>query len=225
MNQQDSPSSSHNPRHRLVGALVLLALAVIIVPMVLDFRSDYEGGIQESNLPPKPEDFHVEVLPLPVPGDAAVAPVPAPPPPMVQQRAAPPSAAAAKAAPKSVPKQVPKSASQPASGKTSVPEAKKPVPPPPAQQGQAPRPAPPTANWAVQVGSFASAKNARALRDRLQDQGFGALVDEVQVDGQPVYRVLAGPLPDKKRAEAQRRRLQSQAGLKGIVMRYEAFGR
>ncbi|MFQ5488239.1 MAG: SPOR domain-containing protein [Gammaproteobacteria bacterium] len=219
MTQQDSHASPHNPRHRLVGALVLLALAVIFVPMVLDFRSDYEGGIRESNLPPKPKDFHVEVLPLPLPGDAAVAPVPAPPPVTVREQ---------RAAHKS------KAASQPVPDAASPPVMEKPAPPPRQQKRPAPRPVPPVPaaqnaspapGWVVQVGSFSSAKNAGALRDRLQDQGFDALVDEVRVAGQPAYRVLVGPLPDKSRAEAQRSRLQKQARLKGIVIRYEGYER
>ncbi len=219
MTQQDSHAPSHNPRHRLVGALVLLALAVIFVPMVLDFRSDYQGGIRESNLPPKPGDFQVEVLPLPLPGDAAVAPVPAPPPAMLreqgagQQPAAKPQAAS-DAASLSV---TDESALPP---REQEPPAPRPVPPAPAAQETSP-----TSAWVVQVGSFSSARNARALRDRLQDQGFDALVEEVRVTGQPAYRVLVGPLPDKTRAEVQRSRLQKQARLKGIVMRYQGYER
>ncbi len=52
------------PAQRIVGALVLLALAVIIIPMVLDFRKGYDVTIDKTNIPPKPDDFRVEVLPL-----------------------------------------------------------------------------------------------------------------------------------------------------------------
>jgi len=60
-----SPPGSDNAdskiKQRLVGAAVLIALAVIIVPMILDFRKDYDHVIKGTNIPPKPDDFHVEV--------------------------------------------------------------------------------------------------------------------------------------------------------------------
>ena len=49
-------------KQRLVGAMVLIALVVIFVPMVLDFRQNSDKVISGSNMPPQPEDFNIEVL-------------------------------------------------------------------------------------------------------------------------------------------------------------------
>ncbi len=73
----DDTQPPYNPRHRLVGALVLLALAVIFLPVVLDFRGEFEERMDADAIPPKPDDFKVEILPLEPPPEATVPP-PAP---------------------------------------------------------------------------------------------------------------------------------------------------
>lgn len=55
-------------KRRLVGAVVLVSLAVIFLPMLLEERQGREVRIETSNIPPKPEvdeEFHSRVLPLP----------------------------------------------------------------------------------------------------------------------------------------------------------------
>lgn len=68
--QQEGQRS--NPRHRLVGALVLIALAVILVPLVLDFRAERLQPTGSDNIPEKPRDFRIEEVPLIAPGEPAV---------------------------------------------------------------------------------------------------------------------------------------------------------
>ncbi len=53
--------------HRLVGALVLVALAVIVLPMILDFRVDYDTAITRSNIPERPAGLRMEEIPLQAP--------------------------------------------------------------------------------------------------------------------------------------------------------------
>jgi len=55
-------------KRRLVGAGVLVSLAVIFLPMLLEDRQGHEVRIETSNIPVKPEvdqEFHSRVLPLP----------------------------------------------------------------------------------------------------------------------------------------------------------------
>lgn len=61
-----------NLTHRLVGALVLIALAVILVPLVLDFNAGQLRTSGRDNIPEKPRDFRVEEVPLIAPGGSAV---------------------------------------------------------------------------------------------------------------------------------------------------------
>jgi len=66
----NSEAEDNKFKQRLVGALVLIALAVIIIPMFLDFRKDYGRVIRGSNIPPKPDDFHTEVIAITPPEEA-----------------------------------------------------------------------------------------------------------------------------------------------------------
>lgn len=50
--------------HRLVGAAVLAALAVILVPMLVDFSDDDGATITRSNIPERPSGFRVEEIAL-----------------------------------------------------------------------------------------------------------------------------------------------------------------
>ncbi|MCC6206642.1 MAG: SPOR domain-containing protein [Gammaproteobacteria bacterium] len=59
-----------NLQHRLVGALVLIALAVIVVPLVLDFDAEQLHLSARDNIPEQPRDFHIEEVPLATSGDA-----------------------------------------------------------------------------------------------------------------------------------------------------------
>jgi DedD protein len=73
-------------KRRLVGAFVLVSLAVIFLPMLLERPEGPEVRIDKSNLPPPPAPaggFQSNVMPLPddeplIPPARAVAPPPAP---------------------------------------------------------------------------------------------------------------------------------------------------
>jgi DedD protein len=57
-------------KHRLIGAVVLISLAVIFVPMLLDVNDESGQVIRGTNIPPEPE---YEFSPLNVPNKPAVA--------------------------------------------------------------------------------------------------------------------------------------------------------
>jgi rare lipoprotein A len=72
-----------------------------------------------------------------------------------------------------------------------------------------------TEPWFIQAGTFASRANAEALRHR-----FGAArtrVEETDVRGQTMYRVLIGPWPGRHEAERQRSTLAGQ-GLRDAIL-------
>src|SRR3972149_4777744 len=71
----NSENGENKIKQRLVGALGLIALAVIIIPLILDFRKDYGTVIKGTNIPPKPDDFRVEVVPIQPPQGATTPPV------------------------------------------------------------------------------------------------------------------------------------------------------
>lgn len=190
-------------KKRLVGAIVLVALAVIFVPMLLE--GDKRSGIPMfgSNVPEPPESRVGMVdIPLQVPPPPAYAPV-------VVERELPPEPAPA-AAPEPVPAPV------------ATPAA--PPPPKPAAPVQPVKPADvvtakPAAgeSWAVQVGSFSEQANAIRLRDSLRGKGYPAYVEQVKLASGTSYRVRVGPTLSRTDAEAIQAKL-AKFDQRGIVV-------
>lgn len=197
-------------KQRLVGAAVLVALAVIVVPIVLNFGHEREWWGQRSSVPePPPQGFVTRVLPLEQWGrqaesdlanGAAVLDRPAQPP---VTKDAPPATAS--------------SAKTPAP-KTAAPPPASTVPPAPS----APTPAAPAAagEWAIQLASFSSKKNADDLTAFLVQKGFRAFVEQGGQGGDKVYRVRIGPEKERERADALRERVERETQLRAIVLRY-----
>ncbi len=181
-----------NPRlkQRLVGAVVLVALAVIFVPMLLD-GDDSTMPAFGSNIPAKP-GYHFEPLDIPPREPAPLAPKPA----VIEREDAPPVMTGPVAEVKSDPPV----------------EAEEKVTVEPDNTGT-------MQAWAVQVGSFSSTKNALRLRDRLRVEGFDAFVEELKSGGDSVYRVRIGPEASRERAEALKQRLVAkEPTLPALVM-------
>ena len=80
--------------------------------------------------------------------------------------------------------------------------------------------APAGGGWMVQLGSFAKSENARALRKRLQARGYPAFVESGSSAGDALSRVFVGPVPDRKQAQDSAAKLRREMGLEGIVMPY-----
>jgi DedD protein len=190
-------------KQRLVGAIVLISLAVIFIPFILEGPDDeWSPGTQDIPEPPR-IDYQAEVeLPLPEPvgtppEEAAQQPVePAIPGP------APGAGVAETPAPQSVPAE--------------------PQSPPPAPPAAARNAAETADKWVVQVGSFSQQLNARGLRDRLEKAGYPCYLQEINAAGAPAWRVLVGPYESRTQAERQQERISREQHLKGLVTRDQA---
>ncbi len=122
------------------------------------------------------------------------------------------------------------SPSDAASGPAAPAEERAPVlaPAPAAKAPAAPAPTPAKASggsaasskpaaggrFAVQLGSFAKAENARGLRDKLVARGYTAFVE---TEGS-ISRVYVGPQPSRAEAERMVKKLLAETKLKGIVV-------
>lgn len=106
---------------------------------------------------------------------------------------------------------------KPAPAKTEpakpVATAPKPEPaktePKPAPTPVAPKPAVSATGFAVQMGAFADAAQATALRDSLRAKGFSAFVDRVNTDNGTLNRVRVGPVATREAADALKAKLGS----------------
>jgi DedD protein len=205
-------------KQRLIGAAVLIALAVIFVPMFLSGSPPKTDTVTESlAIPPAPErEFQTRVVPAE--GGRSTTPTPAPPPPTGDgDRVATVDAAAN-----------PRNAAEVPYSQTPVPAAATPTvatasPVDTATSRPAAQPAAPAASgtgrYAVHLGIFANAANADALVASAKKQGLVAYTESADVDGKPATRVRLGPYEDRSTAEAARLKLQkADAKLKGSIV-------
>jgi len=216
MAERKSAEEEFNPRHRIVGAVILVALAVIFLPMLLsdhppEPRTTIPGAM------PTPESRSAVVPGAPVP-DAARAPdgepaaagmrsVTIPVEPAGKAAPVPPSAPSApptaeKAAPeKPVPAEPP---TPPKAAKSTPPASSKPAP---VSKGK----------WIVQMGVFSQMENAQRLQSKLRQKGYSAVLDPPRPAAGAPVRVEVGPYRDEAAAHAAATRLQGEFGIKGIV--------
>ena len=80
--------------------------------------------------------------------------------------------------------------------------------------------APATDGWMVQLGSFAKSENALALRKRLRDSGYPAFVESGPSAQGAVSRVFIGPMSDRRQAKDSAAKLRREMALEGIVVPY-----
>lgn len=193
-------------RERLVGALVLVAIVVLLVPAILTGR----GG-QQAEVPAQPTR-RVEI-PLVDDRQAAeeqvLVPEPVADPPVQAARPPPQAQAAAKPAPEETPAAPP----------VAAPRAE--APRPAAREPEAPRPvtAAPAAAWAVQLGAFSNRAKAEQLVTELKKRRYAAFMLEYRASGQVLYRVRVGPEQDRSRAEEIATRL-AKDGFQPVVARH-----
>jgi DedD protein len=177
-------------KRRLTGAIVLVSLAVIFIPMLLDGRSvdkQLETGIPKRDTGPFDEQL-AQARPEPIVPIGAELATPDP---------APAADVAQSEAPVPPPPQVrPEPAAEPA-----------PV-------------APTLHGWVIQVASFSKADNADEVAGRLRSAGFDTRIEKAQVKGRTVYRVQVVPEADKMRAEALLKRIRSTVQLEGKLLAY-----
>jgi DedD protein len=191
-------------KERLTGAIILVALIVLLVPALLTgpLRPAARGAAAPAEEPPL-RTYTIDLADNARPGATAVrSPAPAPPP-VAAPAASPPKAA------------------QPPPAQTT-PIA--PVPAPAATHRATPTPAPaaratpatPRAGWTVQLGSFAHQANAEHLAAQLRQRGFQVGVSRATT-GRRLYRVRAGPVSNRTEAERLAAKLRS-SGYRGAVV-------
>jgi DedD protein len=200
----------HSLKQRLVGAAVLVGLAVIFVPMLIERSPIETPRIEESNIPPAPAqqsgEFTSKIVPLePV---EPVTPV------------VPPSAGQAidAVAPATGGTTEPPAGSGRQGAVPEVPAAALGAAEEPAQTGTEQRAS--VNAWVIQLGSFASEQNARDLEARLQKEGYAAFVEKIGAGEEQKYRVRVGPELIRAKADQARDKLEKDLNLKGIVVRY-----
>jgi DedD protein len=204
-------------KQRLIGGIVIIALAVIFIPMLLE-GPDKEISPGTQNMPPPPAiDYQTEVE-LPVPAATPESAEPAETPDAATAPEQDVSALQETAVPPAEPAPAPVKPVE----KAATPPAPKPVvakqPPPPEKAAPRTVSAADQGGWVLQVGSFTQEANAQGLRDRLKKAGYQASVQVAKGADGSIHRVLIGPVSDRPRAEKLRDKLAREQKLTAMVM-------
>jgi DedD protein len=203
-------------KQRLVGASVMVGLAVIIIPAWLEHETPAPAPVVQRDMAPMPA---TELPRMP----ATINPV------VEDEISSGLEASSADLAKRISPLQAPvpepaalgdagtKSAfvSDPAKAQEIAPQAAllAPASKPPA--------AGPTGghDWVIQLGSFASRENAESLHAKLRKAGFEAFVAPLDARGKRSYRVRVGRRTNRQEAERLHARLTQELGYSGLVVK------
>jgi DedD protein len=203
-------------KQRMVGALVLVALAVIFLPMLFSRQDEQrQVSVQAPAAPQAPTVPQVQVEPVVVPEPQSLPQEPVPSDDEIAQQQAP-STPIAPSVPVT-PVTAPVVASKPAAPK---PVAAQPVAPANARPdvGQSRVDANGlSVSWSVQLASLTSRESAESLQKTLRSQGYNAYIRSA--DGK--NRVFVGPLIERAEADRLRDLLGRQQNLKGFVVRFQ----
>jgi DedD protein len=186
-------------KQRLTGAIILVALFVLLVPELLTgpkspttpATPEEEGlrqytidlsatnpGATSASAPqvslPATTPAQTPATPVPVPVPAPAAPTPAP----AEDNDASPAVSAS-------PVPTPSPAANPAPSATTPRDVR-----------------PPSGSFVVQLGSFGSRQNAERLVRDMTAKGFTTFIAPITTNGRELYRVRVGPTRDRASAEA-----------------------
>jgi DedD protein len=194
-----------NIKNRLVGIIVVFALAVIFLPMILD-----GSGVRKDKfdivIPPQPEvddnaDLDAKIIELNSRVDAI---------PELQQRFVDEASSE---------NQVQRSTSK-SEDSTKVRAKAEPIPPP-----QPKTPAAPASggdSWVLQVGSFQDRGKALTQRDLLRKSNIAAVfIEKFNVNNKPSYRVRLGPFINREQTRVAQNKIKAKHDIDGIIMKYE----
>ncbi len=184
-------------KERIVGAIVLVAVVVLVVPVFLDGPPS-EGEIISERVPlPGQSEQKIQTVVLDRDRDEPV--------PVQASNSARPDTRQTAA---TTPPPQPPAQRREAEAKLQPERA---TATPVQAAGSA------TGMWAVQLGSFANQQNAEKLAADLRKQGFAAFLSQLSTSSGQLHRVRIGPQKDRESAEAMAARLQ-KAGHTGQVL-------
>lgn len=188
-------------KQRIVGALVLVALAVIFLPMLLTREDELRHvRVEAPPMPPMPTLPDIRTTPVTVPEPLPDEPVPAEPAAPISSLPLP--APTVSVAPRAVPTPAPKA--EPVSPVRRTPEAR-------LDANSLP------VTWSVQLASLSNRANAMTLQKTLRGQGYNAYVRVFEGKN----RVFVGPVIERAEANRLRDQLRRQHKLDGIVVRFQ----
>jgi DedD protein len=190
-------------KERLVGAAVLVAIAVIFIPIVLN-DSPVTESISGSNIPEKPEtNFNSRIIPVIENDEKALLNT-------IESRSVGSEENQNKNEQDIVAEKVvsdnDKIADDISAKKEAIEDEVK------VDVG--------LSAWIVQLGSFTDEDNAQSLNEKLRKAGYPAFVEPLKKNGKISYRVRVGPEIKRSEADLLLKNLKDKMNLDGIVVNY-----
>ena len=193
-------------KQRLVGASVLIALAVVVLPMLLSGQADNQQETRSIEVPPKPSELSFETRRFPV-GDQPVGQ-----PSVVRS----PEQATEQATEEDPVQQATGDSGVPAD--QDAPVADTPAPTPVTPEVSSPDPEPATTGdeplrpgrYLVQVASFSTTSNANRLGERLRQDGLDVMMDTIEAEVGTLHRVRVGPFDGLEAANEAMNRIRAR---------------
>ncbi|MEN5108525.1 SPOR domain-containing protein [Pseudomonas sp. TWI672] len=205
-------------KQRMVGALVLVALAVIFLPMLFTREDEMrQVRVEAPQAPAMPSLPEVKVEPVAVPEPQPLPQEPQQAPVVVNESSAPVATPSQPITP---------------SPQTQAQVQPKPQAPVPASKAQVQPAAAPAASatapskidvnglpvsWSIQLASLSNRAGAENLQKTLRSQGYNAYIRSAG----GMNRVYVGPLIERAEAERLRDAINRQQKLKGFVIRFQ----
>lgn len=199
-------------KQRLIGAAVIIALAVIFVPMILDGSGRQESVAINMEVPPEPTFTFESELPDPKQLDELPAIDPSVDPLINNiEEKTPEQIVAPETVEEATPVETESKSTVAATTQTT--EEKK------SQVVEATenhiKTNPALSAWAVQVAAFGEKSKALALQEKLIASKISAFTEQSGKGGKVIYRVKVGPELKRENAEKLRDKIEKEHGLKG----------
>jgi DedD protein len=197
-------------KQRLIGAAVIIALAVIFVPMILDGSGRRESTAMNMEVPPEPTFSFESELPDPKKLDEL--------PPIAKSTESSEASKQEEAKPMTAEK--PQKTEIKSEDKTEVATATQTTKPTSkitvveATENHI-KTNPALNAWAVQVAAFGEKSKALALQEKLLASKLSAFTEQSGSGNKLVYRVKVGPELERENADKLRDKIEREYGLKG----------
>ncbi|UZJ45630.1 SPOR domain-containing protein [Marinimicrobium sp. C6131] len=182
-------------KQRLVGAIVLIAIGILVVPSILRDRQ-VEPVSTQTLIPDRPAE-ETMVFEAPTAPDNIE---PAPEPDTMF---------------------MPEDTSQPVVDSLEEAQSEAVAEPSVPETGASTADVDERTAWVIQVASFRDPETARALRDRLQADGYRAYVRSASTDAGAVSRVFIGPKVSRSEAESTKAAIDRALKVDALILRFE----
>ena len=194
-------------KERLVGATVLVAVAVIFIPIILNDSPETES-ISGSNIPEKPEtNFNSRIIPVIENDEKALLNT-------IESKSIGSEKNQSKNEQDIVVEKIVSDNDKIADKVSAKKEAVKDDVQDEVKVDVG------LSAWIVQLGSFTDEGNAQSLNEKLRKAGYPAFVEPLKKNGKISYRVRVGPEIKRSEADLLLKNMKDKMKLDGIVVRY-----